>query len=90
MQLGIESGGVDDTLAMSVFALEQHGAALLAVGRGWCNGHSVAEEVPYVGPELQESFISSVFGLLDLLQTLGCFGAEPREDTLGRLQSVGS
>ena len=75
VELGVEAGGVDDALALGVFAFEEDLGFAVAgvgvVGRG--DGDGVAEEVADVGAELEEGFVGGVFGFLDVLESLGGF-----------------
>jgi len=90
MKLSLHSAAMDDSLAVGILRLKQHlgatGIDLLLARRR--NAHGVAQEVPNVGAEAQQRLVRRVLGPLDVLQSLGCFGPEPRQHRLRLLDDV--
>ena len=87
MQLRIEARRVDHALAVLAFTLEQDFRGLAWLGLGALRGrryrHGVAEEVPDVGPELEQSLVGGVFGPCNVLETFAGLGAEASKDAFG-------
>jgi len=91
VQLGVESGSVDDLLAAAVLGLEEHSAVFLGLGarRGWCDADGVAEEVANVRAELEEGFVGRILCLLEFLKALGRVRPEERDNALCFLDDIG-